>query len=68
VHGLAGLAVAQPFRARPIDAGHFSPDFVINEKTGGGPNGLPPGGVFLYVFEGTDAPDVGNPPAGLSGT
>jgi hypothetical protein len=27
--------------------------FAINASTGGGPGGLPPGAIYLYVFEGT---------------
>ncbi len=32
------------------------PEFTINKATGADDRGLPPGAVFLYVFEGTDIP------------
>lgn len=34
-----------------IDINNYSSDFVINENTGGGANGMPPGTVYLYTFE-----------------
>ncbi len=34
-----------------IDPARFSQSFVINERTGGIRGGVPPGGVYLYVFE-----------------
>ena len=37
--------------SEPIDVSNFAKDFAINEKTGGGKNGLPPGAIYLYVFE-----------------
>ncbi|MBM3272592.1 hypothetical protein FJY94_04955 [Candidatus Kaiserbacteria bacterium] len=37
--------------SRAIDAGRFSRPFVIDHRTGGLPGGLPPAGVYLYVFE-----------------
>ena len=35
-----------------VDTIHFSQDFVVDEDTGGVSNGLPLGGIYLYVFEG----------------
>jgi hypothetical protein len=29
----------------------FAQDFVVNDRTGALPEGLPPGGIYLYVFE-----------------
>ena len=29
----------------------WSPDFVIDESTGGVPGGMPPGTVYLYSFD-----------------
>jgi hypothetical protein len=29
----------------------FDPTFTVNDKTGALPEGLPPGGIYLYVFE-----------------
>jgi hypothetical protein len=38
--------------SKPVEAGTLSGGtFVVNERTGGGPGGLPPGSIFLYVFE-----------------
>ena len=37
--------------SEPVDLANFSRDFVINESTGAGPGGIPPGGIYLYVFE-----------------
>ena len=34
-----------------IDTGYFNSDFVINENTGGGIGGIPPGSIQLFVFE-----------------
>jgi len=39
-----------------IDPARFSNPFIINQQTGALPGGLPPAGVFLYVFEGTSDP------------
>jgi hypothetical protein len=36
--------------SKMIDPAHFSQDFVINERTGGVAGGMPPAGVYLYVF------------------
>ena len=40
--------------SREIPAAHLKDDFVINPATGGGPGGLPPGGIYLYVFQGCE--------------
>jgi hypothetical protein len=29
--------------------------FAVNERTGGGKGGMPPGSIYLYVFEGARA-------------
>lgn len=34
-----------------LPAGAFDQTFVVNDKTGALANGLPPGGIYLYVFE-----------------
>ena len=34
-----------------IDPTSFKPAFEITPATGGVPGGMPPGGVYLYVFE-----------------
>ena len=39
--------------SQDINVADFTKDFVINEKNGGGKNGLPPGAIYCYVFEGT---------------
>ncbi len=36
---------------RTIDPARFNQRFVIDERTGGVAGGMPPGGVYLYVFE-----------------
>ncbi len=36
--------------SKVIDPQNFSKDFVINENTGGGVGGIPPGSINLYVF------------------
>ena len=28
--------------------------FAVNERSGGGPGGVPPGSIYLYVFEATE--------------
>jgi hypothetical protein len=28
--------------------------FVVNERSGGGARGMPPGSIYLYVFEATE--------------
>jgi len=33
-----------------VDVAHYAPDFVVDERTGGGRGGMPPGAVHLYVF------------------
>ncbi|NOU36655.1 MAG: hypothetical protein HOO88_07785 [Kiritimatiellaceae bacterium] len=38
-----------------VSTAAFSKDFTVNASTGGTTNGLPVGGVFLYVFEGGTA-------------
>jgi len=40
--------------SREVPVGAFKSDFVIEATTGGGARGLPPGGIFLYVFEGCE--------------
>jgi len=42
--------------SKTIDASTLSHGtFVVNERTGGGERGLPPGSIFLYVFEESSA-------------
>lgn len=36
-----------------LPAGTFANPFVISDKTGASPRGIPPGATFLYVFTGT---------------
>lgn len=36
--------------AREIDPAHFAPAFVLNANTGAEAGGIPPGGIYLYVF------------------
>ncbi|NOU36653.1 MAG: hypothetical protein HOO88_07775 [Kiritimatiellaceae bacterium] len=38
-----------------VSTAAFSQDFTVNMNTGGTTNGLPVGGIFLYVFEGGTA-------------
>ena len=37
--------------SRTIDRARFASRFIIDERTGGVPGGMPAGGVYLYVFE-----------------
>lgn len=51
-NNIKSLAIATTMTmipARELTEGRF----VVNEATGGKPHGLPPGSIFLYVFEGT---------------
>jgi hypothetical protein len=36
--------------SQDIDTSNYSTDFVIDENTGGGVNGMPPGTAYLYTF------------------
>jgi hypothetical protein len=38
--------------SQEIPPSAFAGDFVINTATGGGDHGMPPGGIYLYVFTG----------------
>lgn len=44
-------AVTVDIVEQSIAASAFAPDFVIDAARGGGAGGLPPGTVYLYVFE-----------------
>ncbi|NLF38665.1 hypothetical protein GX586_04425, partial [bacterium] len=46
-----------------ISTACFSQEFVVNENTGGRTNGIPPGGIYLYVFEGCAASALATNPA-----
>ncbi len=37
--------------SKSIDPARFAQPFVIDQRTGGVPGGMPSGGVYLYVFE-----------------
>ncbi len=34
-----------------LSPSRFAPRFHVDEQTGALPGGLPPGGIYLYVFE-----------------
>ena len=53
--------------SKGIDTGYFSPDFVIDENTGGESGGVPPGSIQLFVFDTSAVPPT-NDPVGAGGT
>ena len=40
--------------SKPVPASKLTGKLVVDATTGGGPGGLPPGAIFLYVFEGCE--------------
>jgi hypothetical protein len=41
-------------RSQDVPAGALGDGtLAVNEQSGGGPHGMPPGSIYLYVFEAT---------------